>query len=672
MKTIIYKFFIVSILIFFFSSCERELERFELLNFERCELDNVTVDQFIITDFECQSNIELSNVDVIRNPTETGDNTSRFVGRYIDDSSPNNALTINLINGLDLTNNATFSININTLITGTLEIQLLGGSNGLSTYEIIIDGNGRWVRYEVDFIDDRDNNFNQINLIFNSGLENNPDDIYLLDNIRFNPTIDPCEGVETDLRILNDFECQQNVFLGSDPEQTSVNVIDNPAITGINQSMSVGEYFDNGTEPFDNLEINFDDPIDLSENSLFSLKVFSTIRGPLLVKLEGGSEEIERVAAITSTNQWVEYTFDFSDAIGDGNDTMVIFFNSGSTTSSISDRYLIDDLSFEVFIDPCAGITPDQSIISDFECQQNFMLGNNPTSISIIDNFEPNEVNMSESIGRYIDDGTQPFDNLSIDFGMPIDLSMNSLFSLKVYSSEAVALLARLDGGNSPIEVEAQITETNEWVEYTFDFSSVEGEENERLILFFNAGQSNGTTTDEYFIDELRFNPNLCSQIVEDCTGVAPNLTVISDFDCQQNFHLGAVSTINDAPVVQNPNVECENRSSNVGRYIDNGTEPFDNLFIDLGAPFNLSNNSTLRLLVLSSRQIPVLAKLEGGSGDVEIRANVTEIGQWTELSFDFSGAIGNNNDSLVLFFNAGETNGTTTDTYFIDNIRFE
>ena len=116
----------------------------------------------------------------------------------------------------------------------------------------------RWVTYEVDLIDERDKNYDQINLVFNSGIENNGNDVYLIDDIKFDPTVDPCEDVVTDLSIINDFDCQQNYFLGADPVQTSVEVIDNPFIRGINQSPKVGEYIANGTVAFDNLQINFE------------------------------------------------------------------------------------------------------------------------------------------------------------------------------------------------------------------------------------------------------------------------------------------------------------------------------------------------------------------------------------------------------------------------------
>jgi hypothetical protein len=652
-------------------SCERELTTYDLLRSERCSSENVAIDPFVVTDFECQSNIEINSVEVIRNPSKTGINLSDFVGRYTDGASATDGLSINFENGLDLSTNALFKFKVKTNITGTLLIEAVGVAGGLTTYELTINGNERWNEYEVDLIDVRDETFSQFNLIFNNGNESSGNDLYLLDDIRFDPTIDPCEGVVTDLSIINDFDCQQNYFLGVDPSLTSVEIVDNPFMQGINTSAQVGQYVDDGTDPFDNLTINFDQAIDLSQNALFRLKIYSTITGPITVKLEGGTTPIERTKVIRTTDQWIEYSFNFTEAVGDGNDSMVIIFNAGNMNSTPTDIYLLDDLRFLEFVDPCVGVTPDLDIISDFECQQNYTLGVDPTVISVIDNIDPSGINTSDFVGEYLDDGTQPFDNLLIDLGAPVDLTENSLFVMKVYSSALVPLLVKLDGGTTPLEIAANVTETNEWVEYSFDFSSVIGEGNDQLILFFNAGENGGSTTDAYYIDDLRFESNPCSVVVEDCTGVTQDLTIINDFDCQQNYHLGAVPTIDDAPVVPNPNVDCGNRSANVGQYTDNGQDPFDNLFIDLNGPFDLSTNSTLRLKILSSMVGPVLAKLEGGT-PLEVFADITVTDEWTELSFDFSGAIGAGNDALVLFVNAGEVNGTAADLYYLDDIRFE
>ena len=47
-------------------------------------------------------------------------------------------------------------------------------------------------------------------------------------------------------------------------------------------------------------------------------------------------------------------------------------------------------------------------------------------------------------------------------------------------------------------------------------------------------------------------------------------------------------------------------------------------------------------------------------------------INSWQEFSYDFSDSISKENTTLVLFFNAGQSNGSNQDVYFIDNLRWE
>ena len=103
------------------------------------------------------------------------------------------------------------------------------------------------------------------------------------------------------------------------------------------------------------------------------------------------------------------------------------------------------------------------------------------------------------------------------------------------------------------------------------------------------------------------------------------------------------------------------------------GASAWDNLFIDFGAPIDLSVNNKLRVKIYTTAltaPIPLLAKLEGGT-QMEIWGSVDVNGAWKEYEFDFSAAAGNGNTKVVLFFNGGETTGTASDIYYIDDLLF-
>ena len=67
-------------------------------------------------------------------------------------------------------------------------------------------------------------------------------------------------------------------------------------------------------------------------------------------------------------------------------------------------------------------------------------------------------------------------------------------------------LLAKLEGGSSPVkEVWGAITTADSWTEYTFDFSDQAGANQNKVVLFFNGGQNDGTASDIYYIDDLKW-----------------------------------------------------------------------------------------------------------------------------------------------------------------------
>lgn len=84
-----------------------------------------------------------------------------------------------------------------------------------------------------------------------------------------------------------------------------------------------------------------------------------------------------------------------------------------------------------------------------------------------------------------------------------------------------------------------------------------------------------------------------------------------------------------------------------------------------------LNNYNKLKFKLFSTSSIQVLAKIEGGSA-VEKWSDFSTANTWQEFSYDFSDSVTNGNTKLVLFFNAGQSNGSIQDTYLIDELRWE
>jgi len=343
-------------------------------------------------------------------------------------------------------------------------------------------------------------------------------------------------------------------------------------------------------------------------------------------------------------------------------------FSAFAISCSSSDKE--EELIIEP-LDPCADVVKDMSIISDFECQQNYFIGADAsldTQATVVDNPYKLDANNSEKVGKFIDNGTQAWDNMVIDFSTAYDLTDRSLLKIKVHTENTGTLIAKLEGGDQAFEQQVQIETTGEWLEYSFNFREVLDMGNTKLILFFNAGAEDGQTEEIYYIDDIEFVENDTPVVTDPCDGIEKDMSIISDFECQQNYAF--TGTIETADNTFKTDI---NPSEKMGEFTDDGTNGWDNLLVEYEQPIDLSTKNKLKLLIRSDKKVQFLAKLEGGTSDAnEIWSDITTTGEWTEYTVDFSSQATENHTKLVLFFNAGKDDGGTTDKYYLDNIRWE
>ncbi|OGS70400.1 MAG: hypothetical protein A3F91_08025 [Flavobacteria bacterium RIFCSPLOWO2_12_FULL_35_11] len=340
-----------------------------------------------------------------------------------------------------------------------------------------------------------------------------------------------------------------------------------------------------------------------------------------------------------------------------------MFFNAGVDTDG-TQVYFIDDLKFAEISDPCNGVIEDLSIVNDFNCQQNSTIPGYVTN-SIVVNPDQSGINISDSVLKVTDNGTDAWDALVIDLSRAMDLSTKNYLRIKILSTRAVPLLAKLEGGTSGAkEVWGAITVTGIWTEYVFNFSDQAAANHKKIVLFFNGGQNDGTASDVYYIDDIRFTE------YDPCAGVIPDLSIVNNFECQQNY---AVVCCITTEIVTNPYKTGINTSDAVLKVTDNGTDAWDALVFDLGAAMNLSTKNKLKIKIYSTKAVPLLAKLEGGtSGAKEVWGAITTANAWTEYTFDFSDQAAANHKKIVLFFNGGASDGTASDIYYIDDLKWE
>jgi Secretion system C-terminal sorting domain len=433
--------------------------------------------------------------------------------------------------------------------------------------------------------------------------------------------------------------------------------VDNPAPNSVNGSAMCGKYTKSGTAAYSLLLADAGTPFDLSILNQFTLQIYAPVPTQVLLKLEGTGGAIEQIKNIGLTNAWQEYTFDFSDAAANTELTKVIlFFDPGVETSA--DDYYFDNLC-AVPKGACTNATPNPDIIDDFECNRNATYVNGWDSLSVVDNPDPSTVNNSSKVGKYIDPQGEAWAALLIDYQNAMDLSTKNQFHAKVWSPKVTQILFKLEGGVSPAkEIWVDVTDANQWVEYTVDFSSEAAAGHKKITLFFNAGQD-PEPGDIYYIDDIQWGEK-SETVLEDFENGA--FLPWEPLDQQTVLH-------GTFDVVANPAPDVVNESAMVGKYTK-GTSAFSTVAAVAPGVIDISQYPQYNVDIWAPvGATTVTMQLESvAQGNKEVTRDLNNTGNWETVSFDFTDYQGITDwAAMKLIFNPGVAEAGAM--FFFDNL---
>ncbi len=152
--------------------------------------------------------------------------------------------------------------------------------------------------------------------------------------------------------------------------------------------------------------------------------------------------------------------------------------------------------------------------------------------------------------------------------------------------------------------------------------------------------------------------------------------TMHVDFD-QNNAGINFVSWNNSSSFekISNPHPDSNNNSEFVGQFTagyDNGIGVGSD---DFSSYFNMGELSYFKIKVWANNPIDVKLKLENGpdwgNHNYEVTASLTasQVNQWTELTFDFSGVSDVLLNKIVIFMDPSGNYTTEGDVYYFDDI---
>ena len=278
--------------------------------------------------------------------------------------------------------------------------------------------------------------------------------------------------------------------------------------------------------------------------------------------------------------------------------------------------------------------------------------GSNP-AISFPINPTFDAVNSSVTVAEFTAEvGGQPW---ALTYTSDIDEfifdATNSTIKIMVHKPEISNVGIKFEGTSAPHEILMMNTVTNGWEELTFDFSAVIGNQYDRIVIipdFHARAQTNTVYLDNIQVPDGNIPPpppppacTTCICIDFEPAGLGQGYNWVMDqngTNTPMTFPANPVSGgINTTPTVAEFTAELAG-------------QPWALTYTDDIDPFMFdATNTTVTIMVYKPTISNVGIKFEGASAPVEILVPNTVVNEWEELTFDFSGSVGNNYSRVVI-----------------------
>ncbi len=455
--------------------------------------------------------------------------------------------------------------------------------------------------------------------------------------------------------VLEDFEGGTNDLVWNAIEGQFAGPVANPnTMNAVNTSNGVGRYTKDSTKAYSLFLAEFASPIQLTPNTnQVFVDIYASEDTRVIVKFEGTGPAIERIVNIPVANEWRRYRFDFSSAAAATTFTKVIlFFDAGNEMGK--GVYHFDNLTLGT--DACAGVAPDPTIFDDFNCQRApIKVGFD--AVAIVENPDPDAVNGPGKVGKYTDpEGS--FTPLLYNYDEPIGLATKPVLKIKYWAPIANRLLVKLENGTAPNrEIGVDVTVTNAWQEYTFDFSDFAAGNYRSLVIFINAGQEAAGVI--YYLDDIRLEEK---QVVflDDFEAATTNL-----FWQPKNNNAAVNGTFS---VIANPSKTGLNLTNRTGAHTK-GSSALSTLVALAAEPVDLSATPQVNMLVWAPAGSTTvrLSAISASQGRIDIDRDITATMEWVEVGFNFADfAEADDVSSFELVFDPALTGART---YYFDQI---
>ena len=319
----------------------------------------------------------------------------------------------------------------------------------------------------------------------------------------------------------------------------------------------------------------------------------------------------------------------------------------------------------------------------------------NGTTFEVVDNPDLSGVNAEASkVGAVTNSGVN-WEGVSADFGTPVDFGgENKTIMIKFWSDVTLPVLLKFENGVDG-ERENEVTATHGgtgWELLSFNFATdaiksyIDGNQGagepfvptgkySTMVIFIDGP---GTAAGTFYMDDIEqeaADMNCVAEMDENIDPAAGDLNwTFKTKDIAHSFEpFGNIAS----EIVDNPNATGINESCNVQSYVKTaGCETWSGVGKGLTNAIDLTSapNKAFKLMVYGeSKTTTVTLQLEfepfpNTDPLVAINQDMTKVGEWEELTFDFSAHADKTFKSIIVYFD--RDNACDDAVYYFDNLK--
>jgi hypothetical protein len=471
------------------------------------------------------TNFDGGNVTIINNPQPNGINTSAKVAKMVKNAGqPWAGSWIGLGGAIDFSSNKIFMMKVFSPRVGAkvlLKVENATDPNINFAVESTTTVANAWEDIIFNFSAiNTSNSYHHIVIIFDNGTpgDGSSNFTFLMDDIRLTNTL-PTGTVQINLPVTFDNPVINYAMTDFGGNQTGdgvdpLNSANKVKIT----KKTVGAATWAGTTIGTALGFSSKIPI-TADATQMSMRVYSPAAGiHVRLKIENHADptkSVETESITTVANSWETLIFDFNYAASGtaglnpsyNYDKASVFFDFNKDGDGRT--YIWDDVKFLT-----TNVTPNflalpldfQSTTLDYTFT-NFSGGNT----TVIDNPHATGINTSSKVARMIKYAGDPWGGSWIALANPINFSIKKTVKMKVYSprvgAKVLLKVENLTNGAISFEKEVTTTMANSWEEMTFDFSAIDGQSYQKIVLIFDNGTvGDGSANYTFYIDDITLN----------------------------------------------------------------------------------------------------------------------------------------------------------------------